>query len=361
MAPGTHQAAGISMSEGSPFIREAILQERADGKVRCGACERRCEIAPGGLGWCKTRVNRAGSLFTRIYGAVSSLAVNPVEKKPFYHFYPGTLTLTAGSWSCNFACPWCQNWDISKTAPPRRSDFLSPERFVEIARSENCRGTSISFNEPTLSLEWSLEVFRLARRAGLYNTYVTNGYMTADALRLLIEAGLDAMNVDVKGDGSAVRKFCGGIEVEKIWDKCRAARTHGVHIEITTLVIPGVNDSDAVLGDIARRIVSGVGGSVPWHVSAYRPAYRFDAPPTPIAALERACKIGKESGLEFVYTGNVPGHKGEHTYCPRCGSLLIRRLGFTVMENRLRAGRCPDCGGGIAGIWGERGCAKKSL
>jgi len=341
------------LPQGNPFIREALLQEPADGKVRCGTCERRCEIVPGGLGWCRTRSNRAGSLVTLIYGAVSSLAVNPVEKKPFYHFHPGTLTLTAGSWSCNFACPWCQNWDISKTARPRRSDFVSPERFVEIARRENCRGTSISFNEPTLSLEWSLEVFRLARRAGLYNTYVTNGYMTAEALRLLIEAGLDAMNVDVKGDGAAVRRFCGGIEVEKVWDTCRAARTRGIHVEVTTLVIPGVNDSDEVLGDIARRIVSDVGRSVPWHVSAYRPAYEFDAPPTPLAALERAYEIGKESGLEFVYTGNVPGHAWEHTYCPRCGSVLIRRIGFTVTDNRLRSGRCPDCGCAIAGIWGE--------
>ncbi len=337
--------------ENSPFIRKSLLQEQADGKVRCKTCERRCEVVPGGLGWCKTRRNHDGTLMTQIYGAVSSVAVNPVEKKPFYHFRPGTLTLTAGSWSCNFSCPWCQNWDISKAVPPRRCDFLSPEDFVELARRNGCAGTSISFNEPTLSLEWSLDAFRCARRLDLYNTYVTNGYMTREALSLLIDAGLDAMNVDVKGDYTAVQKFCGGIDLEKIWAACRTARSRQVHVEITTLVIPGVNDTDAMLGTIARRIVEDLGRDVPWHVTAYRPAYKFDAPATPLSTLERAHRIGRGSGLEYVYTGNVPGHPNDNTYCPKCESLLIRRFGFNVVQNRLRAGCCPACGHLIAGAW----------
>lgn len=336
-----------------PFIRNSLLQEPADGKVRCKTCERRCEIVSGGFGWCRTRTNHNGTLITLIYGAVSSAAVNPVEKKPFYHFHPGTLTLTAGSWSCNFACPWCQNWDISKAITPRRRDFLSPEQFVELARRERCQGTSISFNEPTLSLEWSLDVFRLARHRGLYNTYVTNGYMTPEALSRLIEAGLDAMNVDVKGDSSAVQRFCGGIDVEKIWAACRAACSSRVHVEITTLVIPGVNDTDATLGSIARRIADDLCPNVPWHVTAYRPAYRFDAPATPVSTLERAHRIGRESGLEYVYAGNVPGHPDDNTYCPKCDCLLIQRFGFDVVQNRLRAGCCPACRHSIAGVWGR--------
>ncbi len=335
------------------FTRKALLQEIVNGKVRCKTCERRCEISPGDLGWCKTRRNRDGILVTETYGAVSSIAVNPIEKKPFYHFYPGTLNLTAGSWSCNFACPWCQNWDISKAVPPRLEDFLSPEQFMETACREKCSGISISFNEPTLSLEWSLDVFRLARRRGLYNTYVTNGYMTAEALSMLIDAGLDAMNVDVKGDASAVLKFCGGIDVEKIWARCRAARSRHVHVEITTLVIPGVNDTEATLGYIARRIVEEIGRDAPWHVTAYRPAYKFDAPATPVSTLERAYQIGKASGLEYVYTGNVPGHPHDNTYCPQCNSLLIRRFGFDVIQNRLRAGRCSTCACSISGVWGK--------
>jgi pyruvate formate lyase activating enzyme len=335
----------------SPFVRKALLQEIVDGKVRCKACERRCMIAPGDLGWCGTRRNHDGILVTLTYGAVSSIAVNPIEKKPLYHFHPGTFTLTVGSWSCNFACPWCQNWDISKAVPPRLGDFLSPEQFVALAQREKCSGTSISFNEPTLSLEWSLEVFRLARRHSFYSTYVTNGYMTGEALSMLIEAGLDAMNVDIKGDAPAVQRYCGGIDVERIWAACRVARSRQVHVEITTLVIPGVNDADATLGYIARRIADEIGREVPWHVTAYLPAYNFDAPATPVSALERAHRIGKASGLEYVYTGNVPGHPDDNTYCPRCASLLIQRFGFDVIQNRLCAGHCPTCRHSISGVW----------
>jgi pyruvate formate lyase activating enzyme len=333
------------------FVREALLQEKAEGKVRCNTCERRCTLIRGGFGWCRTRQNRDGKLVTLVYGSISSLAANPIEKKPFYHFYPGTKALTAGSWSCNFGCPWCQNWDISKTPPPARGTYLSPERFVDMVEQTGSQGTSISFNEPTLSLEWAVDVFRLARRRRLYNTYVTNGYMTRAGLSLLIDAGLQAMNVDVKGDAPAVRKFCKQVDVEKVWATCKLARWRGLHIEITTLVIPGVNDSDSILRALAERITTELGGEVPWHVSGYYPAYQFTAPPTPLASLERAWQIGKEAGLEFVYIGNVPGHRYDNTYCPACGRLLIRRLGFDVVENKLAAGRCPHCSRSIAGVW----------
>jgi pyruvate formate lyase activating enzyme len=347
----------------SVFVREALLQESANGKVRCNVCERRCTIAPGGLGWCRTRENRGGRLVTLIYGAVSSLAANPMEKKPFYHFYPGTRALTVGSWSCNFGCPWCQNWDISKvlgfakTPPPGRGEYLSPEQFVELAGQHGCRGTSISFNEPTLSLEWSLELFRLARGRGLCNTFVTNGYMTPEALSLLIDAGLDAMNVDVKGDAAAVRRFCKEVDVEKVWAVAILAHSRGVHVEITTLVIPGVNDADATLGAIAERIAAELGPETPWHVTGYYPAYRFSAPPTPVQTLERAWQIGKRAGLAFVYMGNVPGHPRSevrgfaNTHCPACAALLIERSGLVVLANVLHDGRCPRCGRQIAGVW----------
>ncbi len=332
------------------FTRPALLVEPAGERLRCLTCERRCEIAPGGLGWCRTRGHRNGELVTLLYGAVSSLSANPIEKKPLYHFYPGSVALTGGAWSCNLACPWCQNWEISK-ARPRPTRFFAPEEFVQEAVERGCRGTSISFNEPTLSLEWSLEVFRLARRQGLYNTYVTNGYMTPQALALLVEAGLDAMNVDIKGDAQAVRRYCGA-DVEKVWRNCRLARQAGVWLEITTLVIPGVNDADQVLRSIAGRIAAELGREVPWHLSGYYPAYRFTAPPTPLRTLERAWQIGQEAGLEFVYLGNVPGHPLENTACPDCGALLIGRWGLQVTRRRLEQGRCPDCGRAIPGVWG---------
>jgi pyruvate formate lyase activating enzyme len=333
------------------FVRQALLQEPVNGKVRCNVCERRCLLRPGGFGWCRTRQNRDGKLLTLIYGSVSSLDANPVEKKPFYHFHPGTTALTVGSWSCNFGCPWCQNWHISKSPPPFSGDYVSPERFVEMVRESGCQGTSISFNEPTLSLEWSLEVFRLARQRGLYNTFVTNGYMTPEALSLLIDAGLDAMNVDVKGDALAVRKFCKMPDVEKVWAACKLARWRGIHLEITTLVIPTVNDSETTLGEIAGRMARELGRDVPWHVSGYYPAYQFTAPPTPLETLERAWHIGKEAGLQFVYAGNVAGHRFDNTYCPSCGRLLIRRRGFAVVENTLESGRCPQCREPVVGVW----------
>lgn len=344
-------------------MRPSLLQERLNGKVRCHVCERRCIIIPGGLGWCRTRENRDGQLVTLIYGAVSSLSANPIEKKPLYHFFPGTYALTAGSWSCNFGCPWCQNWDISKTSPPlsptrrrrppgtEEGQFISPEQFIKMAETAGCAGTSISFNEPTLSLEWSLDIFRLARRRGLYNTYVTNGYMTPEALALLIEAGLDAMNVDIKGSATAVWKYCQGIDVEKVWATCQLAKANHIHLEITTLVIPTVNDDQATLQGIAQRIATELGPEVPWHVSGYYPAYRFHAPPTPVHTLEQAWRIGREAGLKFVYIGNVPGHEYDNTFCPQCGTILIRRLGFSILRNILQDGRCPRCKDAVPGVW----------
>jgi pyruvate formate lyase activating enzyme len=199
----------------------------------------------------------------------------------------------------------------------------------------------------------------MPRGRGLYNTYVTNGYMTPEALEFLIDAGLDAMNVDIKGDAAGVRKYCKGIDVEKVWATCKLARSQHVHIEITTLVIPSVNDSDQVLRSIAGRIVSDLGPNTPWHVSAYFLAYHFSAQPTPVRTLERAWKIGREARLEFVYAGNVPGHPYDNTYCPDCNTMLIQRRGFEVMMNRICDGRCAKCGREIAGVWkgGKRWCS----
>ncbi len=220
------------------------------------------------------------------------------------------------------------------------------------AQDRGCQGTSISFNEPTLSLEWSLDVFPLAREAGLYNTFVTNGYMTEEALQLLMEAGLDAMNVDIKGDSAAVRRHCKA-DVEIVWRNCRLASHGGVWIEITTLVIPGVNDSEETLRAIAERIVRELGPDTPWHLSRYFPAYRFDASATPIPTLERAREIALEAGLRYVYLGNVPHHAGNDTICPECGTILMRRRGSGLSDRNLGPeGRCPRCGRRIPGrLW----------
>jgi len=329
-----------------PWIRETLLYERLrNNKVRCNVCERRCTISEGKIGFCKTRKNINGKLHTLVYGDISSISANPIEKKPLFHFWPGSVALTVGTWSCNFTCLWCQNFEISKVPPdPERANYISPEKFVEMVGKHKCQGTSISFNEPTLLFEWSLDVFKLARERGFYNTFVTNGYMTLDALRMLIDAGLDALNVDIKGCKDEVSRFCGA-NVEYVWRNCIKAKRLGAHVEITTLIVTGVNDDLECLRSIAQRIVKDLGENTPWHVTRYYPAYKYHAPPPKVEFLEEVRKIGLEEGLNYVYLGNVPGHPWENTYCPNCRELLIKRYIFDVVKyNLTEKNECPKCG-----------------
>lgn len=331
-----------------PWIRKALLYDKlSEGKVKCNTCERRCVIPSDKLGFCKTRQNRGGELYTLQYGLSSGISANPMEKKPFYHFWPGSRALTVGSWSCNSQCPWCQNFHISKSPPdPARSEYVTPERFVELVKKYGCRGTSISFNEPTLSLEWSIDVFKLARARGFYNTFVTNAYMTLEALRALRDAGLDALCIDVKGDLEAVRKYC-GLDVEMVWRNVRESKRLGMHVEVVNLLIPGVNDREEQLRELAGRHLREAGKETPLHFTAYYPAYKFDAPPTPVSTLERAHDIAVSEGIEFVYLGNVPGHRYENTYCPGCRELLIKRFGLELVRVKLKDKKCLKCGHAI--------------
>jgi pyruvate formate lyase activating enzyme len=284
-----------------------------------------------------------------VYGEISSISANPIEKKPLYHFWPGSRSLTVGTWSCNFTCPWCQNFRISKYPQDiGRGKYLSPQKFIDLVKKYDCQGTSISFNEPTLLFEYSLDLFPLAKKESLYNTFVTNGYMSLDALLLLIENGLDAMNVDVKGDANAVKRYCGG-DVDKVWKNIVEARKRGIHIEITTLIIPGVNDAEETLKSIAKRIRQEVGQDIPWHVTQYYPVYRalevgLYPAETPVETIEKAWKIGKDIGLEYVYVGNVHGNPLENTYCPSCQELLIERRGFVIAKYIITHDKkCPFC------------------
>jgi pyruvate formate lyase activating enzyme len=335
---------GKMLRRDSQTIRPALLFEELAGKrVQCNLCERRCKIAPDVFGFCRTRRNIGGQLYTVVYGDISSISANPIEKKPFYHFWPGSVALTVGTWSCNYNCPWCQNWHISKSPPdPERANYLSPEGLVGRALREGCDGTSISFNEPLLLFEYSIDVFKLARQRGLYNTYVTNGYMTLEALRMLREAGLDAINIDVKGDAECVRKYCSA-DVEVVWRNVRESKKLGMHVEVVNLVIPGVNDREEQLRELAGRHLREAGKETPLHFTAYYPAYRFDVMPTPVSTLERAHDVAVCEGLDFVYIGNVPGHRYENTYCPDCGELLIERFGLELVSVDLKDGACPSC------------------
>ncbi len=239
----------------------------------------------------------------------------------------------------------CQNFEISKIPPdPEKANYISPEKFIEMVDKYRCQGTSISFNEPTLLFEWSLDVFRLAKERGFYNTFVTNGYMTVDALRMLINAGLDALNVDIKGCKDEVSRFCSA-NVEYVWRNCIEAKRLGAHVEITTLIVTGVNDDLECLRSIAQRIVRDLGENTPWHVTRYYPAYMYHAPPPKVEFLEEVRRIGLEEGLNYVYLGNVPGHPWENTYCPNCKELLIKRYIFDIVKyNLTEKNECPKCG-----------------
>lgn len=334
------------------FVKKSQLYEKLEGsKVRCNICNRRCFLLPGRLGFCRAMKNIDGTLYTLEYGLASSISVNPVEKKPLFHFWPGSRLLTMGSWSCNFTCPWCQNYDISTVSPDEgrdRSTIFSPKEFVELAKRNSCRGTSMSFSEPTTFFDFSIDVFKLAKKEALYNTIITNGYFTSEALDMYLEAGADAFNIDIKGNQEAVRKYCAADE-EYVWQNATDAKKKGAWVELTTLVIPDVNDDEAGLREIARRIYDEVSPETPWHISRYFPHYKFSKPPTPISTLEKAYRIGKEVGLKFVYIGNVLGHKYENTFCPSCCEMLIDRRGFTLYRNKVNQNKkCPNCGEDIA-------------
>jgi len=327
-------------------VREALLYERLSReKVRCTLCERRCVVAPDQKGVCRTRVNISGKLYTLVYGDVSALESRPIEIKPFFHYWPGSSALTFSTWSCNFDCVWCQNYHVSKTAPnPAKARYYSPEEIVKAALYGGDEGLCVSFQEPTVLTEWVLPVFKLGHEKGLYCCYVSNGYMTLEALKLLREAGMDGLKVDVKGDAETYLKYCGGADVEKVWRNIGAAKKMGFHVEVVNLVVTDVNDDEECLKEVIERHLKEAGMDTPLHFTRYYPAYKFSNPPTRVETLERAYEMAKEAGVIYPYLGNVQGHKYENTYCPNCGEALIKRFGYTIVQFKMTDDKkCPKC------------------
>jgi len=333
-----------------PVVRKSILYEKLDNsRVKCGLCERRCTISPGERGFCRTRTNVDGELVTLVYGDLSALESRPIEIKPFFHYWPGSTALTFSTWSCNFDCPWCQNFPLSKAEPhPKTAHFFPPEGIVEMALRSGNRGLCASFQEPTLLTDWVLPLFELGRERGLYCCYVSNGYMTLEALRRLRDVGMDGLKIDVKGDQEVYQRYCGGLDVAVVWRNAREAKKLGCHVEIVNLIIPGVNDGEESLGWLVQQHLREVGPETPLHFTRYQPAYRFTRLQTRVETLEEAYKTAKKEGVRFPYIGNVPGHRFEHTYCPDCGELLVKRYSYGVIQYRLaRDNRCPKCGSSI--------------
>ncbi len=334
---------------------EAILYEKlSNNKVQCNVCQRRCMINENERGHCQTRLNHEGKLYSLIYARVSSIMVSPIEKKPVYHFFPGSEWLSLGSLGCNFRCPGCQNWKIAHSDVKEEIEnarHIPPKELIPIALKNRCVGISWTYNEPTLWLEYTLDGAKLAKINKLYTNYVTNGFITPEALDT-IGPYLDVFRVDLKGFSEDSYKklaniddFSGILEIIK-----RAKKKWGMHIEIVTNVIPGINDNNEDLWKMATWICQELGRDTPWHVTRFFPHLQLaNVSPTPIKSLRKIRKIGLTQGLKYVYLGNVSESNGENTYCPDCGALLITRKELGTRVLHLNKGRCESCNCLISG------------
>lgn len=325
----------------------------SDSKVHCNLCRFHCVIAEGRRGRCRVRENRQGVLYTLVYGQSISEQIDPIEKKPLFHFYPGSRSLSIATVGCNFHCLHCQNADISQW-PHDRDDIsgmpLAPGQIVADAVEQNCISIAYTYTEPTIFYEYAYDTAVLAAQAGIKNVFVTNGYTTTAALEK-IAPFLDGANVDLKGFSETFYREVTGASLAGVLDCLRDYRRLGIWLEVTTLVIPGMNDSEADLRGMAEFIAGELGPDVPWHVSAFYPTYRMlDRPPTSLKSLLKARDAGIAAGLNYVYVGNVSGGEGEYTFCPGCGAAVIRRRGFRLLEVALADGKCRHCGHAVAGV-----------
>jgi len=334
-------------------MKEAMLYERLpDGRVRCNLCAHRCTIAEGKRGICRVRENRGGNLYTLVYGRTIAQHVDPIEKKPLFHFYPGSSAYSIATPGCNFRCRWCQNWQISQMS--RERDVLagseaSPEDIVRAAVAAGCRSIAYTYTEPTIFFEYSHDTARRAQAAGLENIYVTNGYMTEEMLETF-HPYLSAANVDLKAFRDSTYREYVDARLQPVLETMKHMKSLGIWLEVTTLVIPGINDDPAELGDAVDFVAQELGVDTPWHISRFFPDYEMtDVPPTPMAKLRDARDTGLERGLRYVYVGNVP--EETDTTCHACGHVLVPRAGMSVIENRVASdGTCPDCGASVAGV-----------
>lgn len=326
-------------------LKEALLYEKLeDNKVRCSTCYRRCLISEDKRGYCNTKVNFNGKLYSTIYGLVSDEAIEPIEKKPLYHFYPGSNVYSIGTFGCNLRCKYCQNWWISQARIRNGAAMsISPELAVEIALS-SAQGIAWTYNEPAIWFEYTYDCAKLAKQSGLYTIYVTNGSLTPEALKL-ISPYLDAFRVDIKAMNEDFYKEVCSAKLEPVLENAKLAREIGLHVEVVNLLIPRKNDSEEEVESLAKWIRDNLGKTTPLHFLRFYPAYKFFyLYPTPLKTLERARGIAKQVGLDFVYIGNVRGHRFESTYCPNCNSLLIERAGpYIAFHNISLNKNCLNC------------------
>jgi len=328
------------------MYKEAMLYKQSKNyAVDCYLCGRRCKIRDGGVGFCLVRKNEKGKLYSLNYAKACSVCVDPINKKPLSHFHPGSMVMSIATIGCNFRCRFCDNWMISQEKEIAGYDF-PPEQVIKTTKENNCQGVSYTYTEPTIFFEYAYDTAVLAKKEGLFNTFVTNGYMTPEAVKTIAPV-LDAATVDFKGgaDPEFYKEFSAVPSVEPIYESLKEMKKQGIHVEITNLVVPKIGDSLDRIRQLASWIRDNLGKDTPFHLLRFHPDYRLaEIPSTSIATLEEAYNISKEIGLNYVYIGNVPGHRYENTYCPNCKELLIKRFGFEIEKWHLTEDmRCPAC------------------
>ncbi len=335
-------------------LREAALWDSADGdKAQCKLCAHRCLIANGRVGFCQVRKNIDGTLYSLNYDKIVAANPDPIEKKPLFHFQPGTRSFSIAAPGCNFRCEFCQNWQISQMALEQAGidgQAISPQEIVDSAIRSGCKSIAYTYTEPTIFMELCVDCGRLAKEKGLSNVFVSNGYMTPEAIDFAKD-WLDGINIDLKAfDERYYKKLCKA-KLEPVKETIRYIAKHtDIWMEITTLLVPGQNTDAEQVKQIAEFIARDASPDIPWHISRFYPQYKFDhAEPTPISVMEKACEIGKAAGLKYIYLGNVPGSDSENTFCSGCGQMLIERVGYRIGQNLIAQGRCPKCNAQISG------------
>jgi len=333
-------------------MKEAILWEKKNGKIRCELCNHFCLIEEGKTGICGVRLNKNGILYSLVYGKTVAESVDPIEKKPLFHFLPGSLAYSIATVGCNFFCAFCQNSEIAH--PPKNGEIFytnqtTPEKIVKSALSSGCKSISYTYTEPTVFFEFAFDTAKIAKENGIKNNFVTNGYMSKEALKI-ISPFLDGANVDLKGDENLYKNLCGAKQ-KPVIENISLMKELGIWVEVTTLIIPEYNDSEKQIEEIAKTIKN-IDNSIPWHVTRFYPAYKMaNHYPTPVEEIKKAREIGLEIGLKYVYTGNLWFDEGENTYCPSCHKLLIERRGVSILKNNIKDGKCIFCSEKIDGLF----------